>query len=471
MTTSPTSQRPLKNSGCGGAYENVSMQGLSCFKKNSITSPSITLPLDMLRAHIFCLLPLKDLKQASKVCKAWNKIANELLQCAYDVIKIWEHLYWSTYDVINNSKGFPAPPSDSMIASIIEEEFDKAIEQAEIKKLEIDDSKKIYKFIFISIHAKLCSIPKPITKLIHLCKMNFSYNFIQYIPCEILKLKCLQQINLSHNFIQSIPNELWQLEHIMYLDLSYNNISFIQNDVVNKWGFSFLDLSHNRLTTLPEWMGRSFFKWLNASYNCLTSIPSTICNVVTYFLDLSHNQLTTITTEMICCEEECIGMDFSYNRLSALPEWSRDTILKWLDASHNDLASIPTTISNLSWLNVLYLNNNKLTTFPNACLHLPNLRIISLENNQIQSIPEEIPFSLTPWGSTTLIKGSTVIEIKSNPIRPNEELYYKVMRCFHKYFSTVCYVFSIALAILLIANQIFLKRKHTQGVFSKRFDR
>lgn len=58
--------------------------------------------------------------------------------------------------------------------------------------------------------------------------------------------------------------------------------------------------------------------------------------------------------------------------------------------SHNKIKEIPSTITNLTNLQVLYLDNNCITSVPSELSALTSLLSLSLRSNQLSSIPLQI---------------------------------------------------------------------------------
>jgi len=56
----------------------------------------------------------------------------------------------------------------------------------------------------------------------------------------------------------------------------------------------------------------------------------------------------------------------------------------------NQLATLPPTISNLSNLTSLNIDNNLFTTFPSGILELNTLRYLYIANNELSNIPETL---------------------------------------------------------------------------------
>ena len=341
-------------------YRNVkisaSMQEPSNPETNSVSSPSISLPEELLREHIVPFLPLKDLAQVARVCKAWYKIAGEQLQYALDVIELWKArndrvilvLKCLNYDrTVPNIKDFDISINSSMLCQEVERAFSTSIKHIYNRNSVIDprysslsrDERELLQGLFID-YSRLHSIPKSIVKLEHLFSVNFRNNFISSIPEEVGNLQQLTILILKDNLISFIPKTIGNLKSLTELNLSHNFISFIPETIGNLESLTALNLSHNLLSLLSEWIGNlGRLKQLNASHNCLISIPNTICKLSRLeHLHLNNNHLTTVTSEMVEGLRVLLSFDLSHNRLSSLPEWSENlTHLAWINAGYNCL--------------------------------------------------------------------------------------------------------------------------------------
>ncbi|HNS30372.1 MAG TPA: COR domain-containing protein [Tenuifilaceae bacterium] len=76
-------------------------------------------------------------------------------------------------------------------------------------------------------------------------------NKIKDIPKEISKLKNLIKLNLSDNKINSIPESITDLKKLRYLDVSYNNLTHLSEKIANMQSLQILNLENNPFDFLP----------------------------------------------------------------------------------------------------------------------------------------------------------------------------------------------------------------------------
>ena len=89
-------------------------------------------------------------------------------------------------------------------------------------------------------------IPKEISVLSNLKKLDLSLNKISVIPKELGDLYNLKILFLYYNEITEIPKELGNLSNLEQLSLAYNKISEIPKEIGNLSKLQELNLSNNK---------------------------------------------------------------------------------------------------------------------------------------------------------------------------------------------------------------------------------
>jgi internalin A len=90
-------------------------------------------------------------------------------------------------------------------------------------------------------------------------------------------------------------------------------------------------------------------------------------------------------------ENRATTLDLSNLGLTELPESvTQLSQLQVLYINDNDLTTLPESVAQLSQLDTLYLDGNKLTVFPESLTKLSRLSRLHLNNNQLETLPESI---------------------------------------------------------------------------------
>uniref|UniRef100_K3ZN58 Protein kinase domain-containing protein n=1 Tax=Setaria italica TaxID=4555 RepID=K3ZN58_SETIT len=212
--------------------------------------------------------------------------------------------------------------------------------------------------------------------------INLSNNSLSGpIPQGIGSLPMLTYLNLGANSLHgSVPAVLSNLTHLNILYLPFNNLTGeIQKELGLMQELSYLHLGVNLLTgPIPPSLGNlSKLTFLALCYNILSgSVPQTLGNIPTLnLLKLQSNNLS--------------------GNLNFLSSLSSSVRLQHLVLDYNSFTGrIPDTVGNLSaQLFEFRLGDNKLTGgLPSSLSNLSSLEIIYLANNQLTG---EIPESIT----------------------------------------------------------------------------
>eukprot|EP00833_Pecoramyces_ruminatium_P011391 jgi/Orpsp1_1/1185423/evm.model.c7180000093683.1 len=134
---------------------------------------------------------------------------------------------------------------------------------------------------------------------------------------------------------------------------------------------------------------------INIKYAGIKEIPNDIYKLK-YLKELNmyNNDITTIPSSVGDVSELEI-INLSYNNIKEIPkEISNLKNLSELYLNLNEITSIPISIGELSKLKILDLNSNKIDTIPSEIGKLSELENLDLRYNKIQKIPDEL-FKLT----------------------------------------------------------------------------
>nr|CAD1844855.1 unnamed protein product [Ananas comosus var. bracteatus] len=203
---------------------------------------------------------------------------------------------------------------------------------------------------------------------------------------EFNKLPSLLELRLSSCSINVIPYSLpfLNLSSLTVLDLSSNNI----NSTLPPWIFNMTSLSMLDLG-------------VNAFHGEIPDAFKSSSSLSTIILQFNHLEGKIPTTMGTLCKIEYV--DFSWNNFSGeitellegLSQCHPAPNLTQLILAHNLLSgSIPSSIENLSSLQVLFLQSNRLTgVIPKGLGRLSMLRLLDVSSNLLNGVISEAHFT------------------------------------------------------------------------------
>nr|KAG5711018.1 hypothetical protein BaRGS_013752 [Batillaria attramentaria] len=216
---------------------------------------------------------------------------------------------------------------------------------------------------------------RPIPRL-KLLEILFSH--VTFLP-PFCGLRNLRTVNVSYN-------QLVDMEHV--------GIKCVEDPLL---GVEILDVNYNNITAFPPWLGDSVPNLIRISSgdNAITEVDSLLCDKLTklMFLDLTVNRLSDVTRVNIrkCSRLRILAL--GSNPLGALPAGAFDEMeslqhLYLFSMGLND--NVWTMIMNLTYLNVLELQNNSLVTVsPVVMRDLSALQALNLSLNNIRDLPKK----------------------------------------------------------------------------------
>jgi Leucine-rich repeat (LRR) protein len=175
----------------------------------------------------------------------------------------------------------------------------------------------------------------------------------------------LETIDFSFNYIEFIPDELNKLKNLRVLILKENALhdnSFGKKILDNFKKLEILNLSGNSLTQFPyQLLAMESLKEIYLGANKIKILPKNYDKLVNSLelLYLGGNLIQNVPEEL-----------------------SQLTKLKTLNLSDNRISNLPATLARLRNLKSLALHNNSLTTLPIQLVKL-NLAELSLRNNPL----------------------------------------------------------------------------------------
>ncbi|KAJ1257187.1 hypothetical protein BS78_K197700 [Paspalum vaginatum] len=220
--------------------------------------------------------------------------------------------------------------------------------------------------------------------------------FVGVVPTWFGQLRHLYHIGLAANYlVGSIPAAIGNLSQLALLDLSYCILSgHIPTQLGLLQKLSFLHLGSNQLTgPIPASFGNlSRVSFLALQGNQLYgSVPATLGNMqalnkLSLILNNLDGNLDFLSSLSNCRQLQVL--DISFNSFSGLlPDHvgNLSSQLFWFIAGKNNLTGgLPSTLSNLSSLGRLELEDNQLNgAIPDSIIHMQNLAWLDASGNEI----------------------------------------------------------------------------------------
>ncbi|XP_067112357.1 leucine-rich repeat-containing protein 69 [Osmerus mordax] len=196
---------------------------------------------------------------------------------------------------------------------------------------------------------------------------NLSSKKLKHVPKSVSKLTNLAKLQLSNNWLTTLPVELQSLQHLTELNLGNNTLEEIPSVVGHLTSLRKLYLFGNKITSLPPAVlgGLPNLVILNLNHNCIQFLPSAIDRLVRLkTLSVTDNRLEEIPVELC----------------------SLDTLVE-INLTNNDLIRLPQQLYNLSHLSRLYLARNKLKELPEGIVCWSSLRILDVAGNNLSMFP------------------------------------------------------------------------------------
>ena len=280
----------------------------------------------------------------------------------------------------------------------------------------------------------LYEIPREVTRITNLTKLNLSDNKISMVRKELIELEGLEILDLSENNMKIFPTVLCSLSLLSDLNIGHNNITRLPVQLgrlsnLKKLGLKGLQLiqpaaeiSNLSAPGIVEYM-RKFFRVdkgesrkLDIANVGFRKFPREIAVLGTHLTELSldGNAIQDITDEIQALSElkrftasnnqllnlpyelnflkEVEYLDFSHNGISAFPNVHALRKLVYLDASHNVMSSLPNNMRRWTALRTLKVTNNDLQSLPEPLGELERLTSIDVSDNRLTSLPGSIKF-------------------------------------------------------------------------------
>lgn len=263
------------------------------------------------------------------------------------------------------------------------------------------------------LHIK--TLPKEITYLDKLEKLDLSDNHLTTLPISIGNLKNLKQLDIRLNWLTDLPDSISHLENLQSLNVSSNALNHVPEGIYTLADLQKLQLNNNRILEISDRIQcLTNLQELNLSDNLLTTLPDGVGHLKNLeYLNVHSNRLETLNTNigmLSSLQELYIGanqikvlpesivnlqnlniFEANNNQIANLPDKiGRLKRLESLEIHHNQLSNLPPSIGKLVHLDILDISNNKITVLPESIGALVNLDTLNANTNQITCLPDSI---------------------------------------------------------------------------------
>ncbi|KAG0132059.1 hypothetical protein HOY82DRAFT_538973 [Tuber indicum] len=227
-------------------------------------------------------------------------------------------------------------------------------------------------------------------------RLNISNLQLSEIPSDVYKMYETTEEGLASNETNDGPKWYESVDLVRFVGAD-NDVEAISEDLVKQFGgLASIDMHNNLLTALPHNFGE------------LTELT---------VLNLTNNKLDNGALGVICQISSLVDLKLAKNGLEGEldPSISRLTNLEILELQENRLESLPSSLGQLSKLHILNIShniiqsipfvsllgcqlheltasNNKLrgTLFPHGVTRLDSLHLLDIRNNHISNFSEDV---------------------------------------------------------------------------------
>ena len=296
----------------------------------------------------------------------------------------------------------------------------------------------------------LTRLPDEVGNLEDLVDLDVSSNQLVALPETMAPqkgksggLRYLRQLCASRNKLRTLPRGVSSMASLWKLNLDYNNLDSLPDSFEGLAELKTLSLDANNLRTLPPSIGRLLclqeftatkngfagmlpsvaklpnLKRFSLSDNCVRTLPKTLGSMeMLSYLDLERNEMETLAPLHMLKNLEVLKLKRNFIRLIP-PEVEKLVKLKEFDISENQLVGIAAELRFLTNLAVLDLSNNQLISLPPCPPQvgpvfgkLISLQKLNVRKNQLCDLPLDF------WECTLL----TDLNLQGNPWTGNPKL-------------------------------------------------
>ncbi|KAJ7782580.1 adenylate cyclase [Mycena maculata] len=247
---------------------------------------------------------------------------------------------------------------------------------------------------------RLEKLPWSFPRLRRLITLNISNNKFREFPAGVSELMNLRDLDISFNSISELPEEIGRLKNLERLVIVGNQVSRLPDEFSTLGRLGELDCRRNQISDLTVAYMLPKIETLSADHNSLHDLALSLGPCVTT-LDASHNEITQLSLVRGPVGRSpfaLTSLDISNAKLSVLDDYtlSQLTSLRRLKLDNNSFRSIPDSLGDLKWLETLSCADNSLGELPQSIGKLQKLETLDVHNNSLT----ELPISL--WNCASL---------------------------------------------------------------------
>ncbi|KAJ7502558.1 hypothetical protein B0H11DRAFT_2171113 [Mycena galericulata] len=247
---------------------------------------------------------------------------------------------------------------------------------------------------------RLEKLPWSFPRLRRLITLNISNNKFREFPVGVTELMNLRDLDISFNSIFELPEEIGRLKNLERLVIVGNQVSRLPDEFSSLGRLGELDCRRNKISDLTVACMLPKIETLSADHNSLHDLALSLGPCVTT-LDASHNEITQLSIVRGPIGRSpfaLTSLDISNAKLSLLDDYtlSQLTSLRRLKLDNNSFRSIPDSLGDLKWLETLSCADNSLSELPQSIGKLQKLETLDVHNNSLT----ELPISL--WNCASL---------------------------------------------------------------------
>ncbi|MBL3657499.1 leucine-rich repeat domain-containing protein [Fulvivirga sediminis] len=229
-------------------------------------------------------------------------------------------------------------------------------------------------------------------ELDHLQSLDIGEIGLRYITPQISVLTQLRSLSFGFNELEELPVEISALKELEELFLNSNQFSDIP-DLSALPKLKILNMNRNPLTGDYNIPTIESLEYLGLQLCKLTRLPESISQVPNLIeLVLSYNYNLRVFPESISQLSKLEVLRLNEGALEELPSGVDGlTSLRFFDISYNKLKNLPASLSSLNSLEVIRFQSNEIESFPLSIAGLPNLKEINGSRNKMTGgIPSEL---------------------------------------------------------------------------------
>ncbi|KAJ6459901.1 adenylate cyclase [Mycena sanguinolenta] len=247
---------------------------------------------------------------------------------------------------------------------------------------------------------RLENLPRSFPRLQRLSSLNISNNKFRTFPAGVSQLATLCDLDISFNMISDLPEEIGQLKHLERLVIVGNQVSRLPDEFSGLERLGELDCRRNQISDLTVACILPKMETVRADHNATHDLALWMGPCLTT-LNASHNEVTQFTFvrgPVGRVPLALTSLDVSNAKLAFLDDYtvSQLTSLRRLKLDNNFLRSIPESLGDLRWLETLLCANNSLSELPQSIGRLQKLETLDMHSNSLT----ELPLSL--WNCASL---------------------------------------------------------------------